>query len=205
MPFADNYRRPRLLSVAIILAFILSLVIVSTRTFGSSVSTRLSPFLGGSRTATTTTGSGSHYSAKHDRPLILYAYHESPHARENLPFFLDQGLHSNADFVFIFNGASDLVGLVPTNRSNIRVVQRDNTCFDLGAFGEVLKHDGLWRRYRRFITLNASLRGPFTPFWSKQCWSDVYLDELDDQTKVSVISGEYSLSLCCPSNKTGRG
>ncbi|KXJ86194.1 hypothetical protein Micbo1qcDRAFT_198505 [Microdochium bolleyi] len=195
MNFIDGGRRPRLLPTAIIVAFVLSFAIVSTHVLSSrgdgssSIVSHLSSYLGSSSSShkgstAARTYPGSHYVSQRDRPLILYAYHESKHARENLPFFLDQGLHSNADFIFIFNGPSDLVDLVPTNRTNIRVVQRDNSCFDLGAFGEVLKEDDLWKRYKHFITLNGSLRGPFTPFWSNQCWSDVYLDELDDKTKL---------------------
>src|ERR1700730_3704626 len=39
-----------------------------------------------------------------DRPLVLYAYFETPSARENLEFFIAHGLHAAADFVFILNG-----------------------------------------------------------------------------------------------------
>jgi hypothetical protein len=99
------------------------------------------------------------------RPLILYAYHETDNARENLKFFLSQGLHGAADFVFIFNGQTNATDLVPV-KDNIRIVQRPNTCFDLGSFGEVLRQDDLYKKYTRFITLNASIRGPFLPHWS---------------------------------------
>ena len=71
---------------------------------------------------------------------------------------------------------------------NVRVVRRPNVCFDLGAFGEVLRDGDLWRRYRRFITLNASIRGPFVPSWSDKCWSDAYLDRVTDDVKVRAAS-----------------
>lgn len=118
-----------------------------------------------------------------DRPLILYAYAESESARENLRFFLNKGVHGAADFVFIFNGETTAVDTIP-EAENIRVVQRSNTCFDLGAFGEVLRADDLWRRYKRFITLNASIRGPFLPIWSSDCWSDMFLNRVTDLVKV---------------------
>ncbi|KAI1386704.1 uncharacterized protein F4822DRAFT_324685 [Hypoxylon trugodes] len=120
---------------------------------------------------------------RHDPPLILYAYKESQNARENLKFFLDQGLHGSADFIFILNGETDVADLIPKEK-NIRVVQRPNVCFDLGAFGEVLRADDLWKKYQHFITINASLRGPFIPHWSKQCWSDAYLDRVTDDVKL---------------------
>ncbi|KAI1342426.1 hypothetical protein F5Y15DRAFT_412935 [Xylariaceae sp. FL0016] len=118
-----------------------------------------------------------------NRPLILYAYKETPNARENIEFFLDQGLHGAADFIFILNGDTDVAKLIPV-KENIRVVQRPNTCFDLGAYGEVLRRDNLWKRYKHFITLNASLRGPFLPYWSNKCWSDAYLERVTDGVKL---------------------
>ncbi|KAK3389307.1 hypothetical protein B0H63DRAFT_96999 [Podospora didyma] len=119
-----------------------------------------------------------------DRPLIVYAYAESAAARENFQFFLGQGLHGAADFVFIFNGntnASDLVPVLP----HIRIVKRENTCFDLGAIGEVLRTDDLWKKYKRFITMNASIRGPFLPTWaSSTCWSDLFLNKVTEHNKL---------------------
>lgn len=134
-----------------------------------------------------------------DRPLILYAYAESENARTNLEFFLKKGLHGKADFVFIFNGeAPEAVRLIPTKRSNVRIVQRDNTCYDIGSFGKVLRSQikvggegdngkgvPLWHRYKWFITMNASIRGPFLPMWSQECWTDAFLRKVTDDTKVS--------------------
>jgi len=54
------------------------------------------------------------------RPLVLYAYKESESARKNLEFFVKQGLHGRADFVFIFNGETRDSELVPQRR-NIRI------------------------------------------------------------------------------------
>ncbi|KAK8124633.1 uncharacterized protein PG998_000392, partial [Apiospora kogelbergensis] len=118
-----------------------------------------------------------------DRPLISYAYAESVSGRANFKYFLDQGLHGAADFIFIINGETDAADLIP-QKPNIRVVRRNNTCFDLGAHGEVLRKDDLWKKYKRFITLNASIRGPFVPRWSKSCWSDNYLGRLTDKVKL---------------------
>ncbi|KUI64230.1 hypothetical protein VM1G_10987 [Cytospora mali] len=138
---------------------------------------------------------------KPDRPLILYAYAESENARINLEFFLKKGLHGRADFVFIINGeASEAVKLIP-KLFNVMVVQRDNSCYDIGAFGKVLRSqikvgsegavkDGvqLWQRYKKFITMNASIRGPFLPVWSEECWTDAFIRKLNDQTKLVGLS-----------------
>lgn len=118
-----------------------------------------------------------------DRPLILYAYAESETARPNLEYFLKKGLHGAADFVFVFNGATDANKLVPAHE-NVRIIQRENNCFDLGGMGEVLRKDDLWRKYKRFITMNASIRGPFLPMYTSACWTDLFLDKITPRTKL---------------------
>lgn len=118
-----------------------------------------------------------------DRPLVLYAYSETPNARTNLIFFLAHGLHQNADFVFVMNGVSSATDLIPS-KSNIRIVQRENDCYDLGAYAEVLTKDDFYKSYQRYILMNASIRGPFLPTWSSGCWSDMYLGKITDKVKV---------------------
>ncbi|KXH27623.1 hypothetical protein CSAL01_12942 [Colletotrichum salicis] len=118
-----------------------------------------------------------------DRPLIVYAYHDSESARANLDYFANKGIHNGADFVFIFNGDANASSTIP-DLPNISIVKRDNTCFDMGAIGEVLKKDDLWKKYKRFITMNASIRGPFLPAWSSSCWSDLYLSKVTETTKL---------------------
>ncbi|KAJ2906832.1 hypothetical protein MKZ38_010330 [Zalerion maritima] len=120
-----------------------------------------------------------------DRPLVTYAYHETDVARENLKFFVEKALHGAADFIFIINGETNATALIPTDLPNVRVVKRPNRCFDLGGIGEVLRKDNLWKNYKRFITMNASLRGPFWPIWSlDRCWTDVFLDKITDRVKL---------------------
>ncbi|KAN0103338.1 hypothetical protein V8E51_011651 [Hyaloscypha variabilis] len=116
-------------------------------------------------------------------PLVLYAYSESETARPNLEFFIRHALNSAADFVFILNGATDAINIIP-KLPNIRIVQRDNDCYDLGAYAAVLQKDDLWKGYGKFIMLNASLRGPFMPYWSDACWMDMYLRKLTEEVKL---------------------
>lgn len=123
-------------------------------------------------------------SSKSDRPLILYAYKETAEARENIEFFIRHGLHGAADFIFIFNGETDAQNLLPSDKDNIRFINRPNECFDLGAYAEVLTTKGLYKSYKRFILLNASIRGPFLPYWAGSCWSDIYLNKLNEETKL---------------------
>lgn len=119
-----------------------------------------------------------------DRPLVTYVYSESKEARRNLEFFLAHGLHAAADFVFIFNGETDADALVP-EAPGVRTIRRDNTCYDLGSHAEVLLGGGLWRRYSRFVLMNASVRGPFMPAWAGGlCWTERLLSRITHEVKV---------------------
>ncbi|KAH8901746.1 hypothetical protein GQ53DRAFT_674961 [Thozetella sp. PMI_491] len=119
----------------------------------------------------------------HDRPLVLYVYAQSETSRENLEFFVKLGLHQHADFIFVFNGESDAIDLIP-QLPNVRTVQRENTCYDLGTYGQILQQDNLWKKYSRFITINASVRGPFLPAYATSCWTDYFLNKVTDKVKL---------------------
>jgi hypothetical protein len=116
-------------------------------------------------------------------PLVLYAYKESKTARPNLEYFIRHALNSAADFIFILNGPTKAMDIIPS-LPNVRIIQRKNDCYDLGAYAEVLQTDDLWKKYGKFIMLNASIRGPFMPYWSNDCWMDMYLRKLTEEVKV---------------------
>lgn len=133
-----------------------------------------------------------------DRPLVLYLYFETENARENALFFINHGLHAYADFLFVLNGPTDLEQFIPTDLVNIQYIKRNNSCYDLGAAGEVLRADNrkLFNAYKRFIILNASIRGPFLPSWSTECWSDAYLKHVTEKVKLVGMSYDCGGYLC---------
>ncbi|KAI5475215.1 hypothetical protein MNV49_001726 [Pseudohyphozyma bogoriensis] len=100
-------------------------------------------------------------------------------------FIVSHGLHGAADFVFILNGHTDLDQYIP-EADNIRFVKRSNTCYDMGSYGEVLNANDqeLVKKYSHFILINASIRGPFVPHWSQECWSSAYLNRLNEKVKM---------------------
>ncbi|KAK4701215.1 hypothetical protein P7C70_g5019, partial [Phenoliferia sp. Uapishka_3] len=116
--------------------------------------------------------------------VILYAYHETDDALANLKFFLAHGMHDKADFIFIINGVAKFNDFPVA--PNVRVIQRTNTCYDLGAYGEVLNANNgtVVKQYEKFILINASLRGPFIPQWSPACWSSAYSAKITAEIKL---------------------
>lgn len=139
------------------------------------------------REFTKTSLTASNFSASSlERPLIVYSYFETPNARVNFIFFIRHGFHSSADFIFIIMGETNVTYLLPLDAPNIKVIKKDNTCFDLGSIGQVLlSHDEeLTKKYKKFILMNASIRGPFLPAWSNDCWSDLFLNRITDEVKL---------------------
>lgn len=129
-----------------------------------------------------------------DRPLVLVAYSQTDIAQANLAFFLKHGLNQRADFIFIINGESPEAHQMIPKETNIKIVQRPNDCYDLGAYSEVLTKDHLWKSYKKFILMNTSLRGPFMPSWADGCWMDMYLGKVTDEVKLVGMTGN-----CWPS------
>jgi hypothetical protein len=124
---------------------------------------------------------------KHDL-LVIYVYHETGNAFENAQFFIQNGLHGSADFIFVLNGDAPLLEPLLPSGPNIEVFRKDNTCFDLGTYGHVVRKKNLLKSgYKQFILMNASVRGPFMPTWSKDCWSTAWLSKLSDTMKVGFV------------------
>jgi hypothetical protein len=118
--------------------------------------------------------------------LVIYAYYETSSSRLNIVHFFRHGLHASVDFLFIINGESNIDNLLPQNVSNIRVLRRNNSCYDLGTVGEVLRADDhkLVKKYKRFILMNGSVRGPYLPTYVDGCWSDMFFKKLSDEVKL---------------------
>lgn len=118
--------------------------------------------------------------------LVIYSYSETSFSRANILFFIAHGLHAYADFLFVINGESDIDLLIPEAATNIKVIKRNNTCFDLGSSGQILNADDqkLVKKYKKFILMNSSLRGPFLPTWATECWTDLFVDKISDEIKL---------------------
>lgn len=168
-----------------ILVIFLALVLVFyLGQLSSSPSTPITPSI-----VSPSSSSATKEDTKSDGGLVMYVYYESEPAVRNLQFFLEHALHANVDFLFIINGHNCSVPI--PELPNVRVVRRDNTCFDLGASGELLKSDPALLKYKRYIFTNASIRGPFLPAWAnvfKACWTEIIWGHLSDTVKLAGLT-----------------
>jgi len=154
----------------------------------------------------------AYYEAPFARANLRFFVDHALHSAADFVFILNGDTDVDEKIIFADPEVpEDLADVLPKrNKSNVFVKRRPNTCFDLGAHYEVLNgvmggegwfgKDGaiaevqgmaskgdkmlLRNRYKRFILMNASIRGPFVPRWSMECWSDSYLNRLTDKIKV---------------------
>lgn len=164
----------------------------------------------------------AYYESEFARANLKFFVAHALHDAADFIFILNG--ETDADETIIFaedDTPKDLRDLIPKrDKKNIFVKKRPNTCIDLGAHNEVLNsviggdgwigQDGpieapqgmasardkmvLRNKYKRYILMNASIRGPFVPRWSTQCWSDTYLNRLTDKIKVSPVPSPYHAS-----------
>jgi hypothetical protein len=131
-----------------------------------------------------------------------------------LHFFIDHGLHSAADFIFILNGETDVAESMIFSRTDtdstpnrdtrhILVKKRSGPPFTLGTLAEILEEvnrsEGwsdsngptmatnqvpLKDLYKSFLFLNSYIRAPIVPPESTALWSDIFLNKLNDKAKA---------------------
>lgn len=113
------------------------------------------------------------------KTLVLYVFHEYTDLVDN---FIKKGIFydDNVDFVVISNDKNREFD-VPYY---VKKIARDNTGFDFGGWSEALLSNNLYKEYDHFICVNSSVLGPFVPDYYKGKWTDIYVNELQENTKL---------------------
>ena len=117
--------------------------------------------------------------------LIVYVYYENGPHHANFAYFLRHALHTAADFVLVINGdiSQEIDDMLPYTMNNVRIIKKNNTCFDFGSYSIALTQLPP-NNYKRYILLNASVRGPFVPMYVNACWSNIFTDRLNHKIKL---------------------
>lgn len=121
--------------------------------------------------------------------LVIYAYYEKDDTyRENLEFFIKKGIYDDdiCDYIIVVNGEikSDLPKNV--NKQNVRVLYRENKGYDYGAYDCALNSfaNNELEKYKYFIFLNTSVRGPFIPKYNKIKWYEPFINLIKEDVKL---------------------
>lgn len=116
--------------------------------------------------------------------LVVYTYFPSPSANHNLRTFLYSVQESDSiDYILVVNGRVCEVEL--PNRSNLRVLKRDNIGFDFGGHKAALDSVNL-DAYAYFFCMNSSVTGPILPTYFPPTlhWTSIFTNKLTEKVKL---------------------
>ena len=111
--------------------------------------------------------------------LVLYVFHIYNYRVDN---FINNCIFDdeNVDFIIISNDKSNSF----KHPHNAKVLFRDNIGYDFGGWSDALLTNNLYKNYDYFIFVNSSVIGPFIPFYYKDKWTDIYINELQNNVKL---------------------
>jgi hypothetical protein len=134
------------------------------------------------------------------KTILFYAYFDKNHLYlSRLKFFLDIAVKSTdpIDYIFIIQGNKPNVTF--PNYQNIQIIERQNDCYDFGAYGDAINRIGgieQIKKYKAVMFINPSASGPILPkYWPKSIhWSSVFTSKLKNGIHA------VSTSISCPPN-----
>jgi hypothetical protein len=126
------------------------------------------------------------------RTLIVYVFGKTHVSSEkNLAFFIRTAVRQShhADYYFILQQIDNKIfdeSKLPILPSNAHYVQHENKCFDIGTVGWFLSSGMIDKnRYKYFIFLNSSVRGPFiVSYYDSPVWYTIFTRRLNDHIKL---------------------
>lgn len=139
------------------------------------------------------------------RTLVTYIYSGTDgEYAENFRHFLREGIQPDdgCDYVLVIQAVETPATDAPTeelsrvqNYGNVRVIEHENACYDLGTLGwlyDKLEAEGVLHGYSHYVWINSSVRGPFLPTYLNSPrnqrrayhWSRAFTDMIDDHVKL---------------------
>ena len=114
-----------------------------------------------------------------NKTLVLYTFHEY-NSRVNK--FINKAIFKdpNINFLVIVNNKSDTT-VFP---DYVKVIKRENTGYDFGAWSEGLLTNNLYKNYTHFIFANSSIDGPYLPENCSDTWCSFYINGLKNGVKL---------------------
>jgi len=115
-----------------------------------------------------------------NRICCFYAYYEkNEQYKNNLKYFLENGILDNVDYYIIINGESTLQ--IP-QRTNITIYKRENKGFDFGAYSYAISNLR-GKDYDYYFFINSSVSGPHLKDKSKP-WPTHFIELFKHNVKV---------------------
>lgn len=113
----------------------------------------------------------------------FYAYYEKNELyRNNLKYFLDNGILNNVDYYIIINGKCSVN--IP-NKNNIIVFKKENKGYDFGAYSFAIKilEKKKLENYDYYFFINSSVKGPYLKN-KNIIWTDKFIELFKNNVKI---------------------
>jgi hypothetical protein len=139
-----------------------------------------------------------------NKSLVLYVFHEY---NNRVKYFIDNAIfkHPLVDFIIIYNKPNNITSLTDQKLREIipeyvKFIIRENIGYDFAGWArglfelsciDVNDKNGndkdnsseryLYENYKYFIFVNSSVIGPFMPIYCKRKWTDIFIEQLNEQ------------------------
>lgn len=124
------------------------------------------------------------------KTLVIYHYYEKDQSYiDNFSHFLRFGY--DADLSYLIIVAGDYTIDFPV-LDNIQYFFTENKNFDYGGYCEAVRSLSIWQKYDFYLFVNSSVRGPFTPAYCGQKWTDLFIDKLS--ADVGIVGAAISIT-----------
>lgn len=123
------------------------------------------------------------YSSKNRKVFLIAIYESNPDVKNNMLYFIKNGLVDDIDYIFIINGEISFESILPKNRHNCIVLHRLNEGFDFGAYClgiQLLK----FTKYDYYFFMNSSVRGPFLPEYIDERWDNFFIKKFRESVHL---------------------
>ena len=120
--------------------------------------------------------------------LVVYVFSNTDAEYiNNLKFFVREGVVEDAFtyYLIVINSDEHLI-LPELTTTNARYMYHKNEGFDFGSFGHAMNNTERMHRFRYFLFLNSSIRGPYLPVYvrGKVRWEDLFIAKLNQEVKL---------------------
>lgn len=115
---------------------------------------------------------------------IIYHYYEKDEIyKDNLRHFLSFAITDQDDYFILISGHCSVT--IPENINNVTKIFYPNHNLDYGAYCNFIStNNGLLDKYEFIFFVNSSVRGPFVPPYSKDSWSDIFINGFTDEVGI---------------------
>lgn len=129
------------------------------------------------------------------KTLILYVFHEFTN---RVKYFIENGIFESENHTFLIIINNNKIPEIMNLPEYVKVLQRDNVGFDFGGWSDGLLNDDLYKDYDKFIFINSSCMGPFTPSYYSGNWCDIFTNNITDDIKLfgtSINNCNYNTNI----------